>query len=51
MAREYIVSIGVNGKKKPLIKTDDLELAIFCREEAELTYYGKIYNNGVDNES
>lgn len=36
----WIAQIQVNGKRKQLIGTEDYELACFCREEAELTYYG-----------
>lgn len=36
----WIAQIQVDGKRKQLIATEDYELAVFCREEAELTYYG-----------
>jgi hypothetical protein len=44
--QKYQAKIYVNGKQKTLITTDDLELAIFVREEAELTYFGKLYGKG-----
>lgn len=36
---KWIAQINVDGKRKQLIATTDYELACFCREEAELTYY------------
>lgn len=36
----WIAQIQIDGKRKQLISTADYELAVFCREEAELTYYG-----------
>lgn len=36
----YVSSINVNGKRKYLIYTKDFELAEFCRQEAEIHFYG-----------
>lgn len=36
----YSVYIGFNGKHIHLITTHDYELAVFCREEAEIHYFG-----------
>jgi len=36
----YKASIGVDGKKISLICTKDKGLAIFCREESELHFWG-----------
>lgn len=41
----FMSSINVNKKRKHLVYTDDLELAIFCREEAEMHYFGKLKGN------
>lgn len=36
----YKASISIKGKKKNLICTKDRDLAVFCREEAELHFWG-----------
>lgn len=36
----YQAYIGVNGKVRHLITTKDYDLAVFCREEAEVHFYG-----------
>lgn len=38
----YTAAIGYKGKSIHLINTRDKELAIFCREEAEVHYYGSV---------
>lgn len=42
---KWIAKIQINGKRKQLIATEDFELACFCREEAELSYYGNSKEN------
>jgi len=37
----YNSYIGFQGERISLITTDDIELAIFCREEAEVHFYGE----------
>jgi hypothetical protein len=41
----WISQVQIDGKRKQLISTEDYELAVFCREEAELKYYGFIKEN------
>lgn len=43
-ARKWQSHISVEGKLIRLVYTDCLELAIFCREEAEMHYFGKVFN-------
>jgi len=43
-AKKWQAHISVKGKLIRLVYTDCLELAIFCREEAEMHYFGKVFN-------